>query len=111
MFDVVEGREVKRYTGQTQSGHMIRSCMGGAANGFVISGSEGEYSAITLYYHPKANSRTVYQDANIYVWHKSNDRPLEVLTGHGRGCVNDVSWNPASTAMFASAGGEPKPAY
>lgn len=45
-------------------------------------------------------------DANIYVWHKSNDRPLEVLTGHGRGCVNDVSWNPASTAMFASAGGQ-----
>lgn len=43
MFDVIEGREVKRYTGQTQSGHMIRSCMGGAANGFVISGSEGEY--------------------------------------------------------------------
>lgn len=40
-YDVVEGREVKKYTGQTQSGHMIRSCIGGASNGFIISGSEG----------------------------------------------------------------------
>lgn len=105
MYDVVEGRAVKTYYGQTQSGHMIRSCMGGSANGFIISGSEGEGTSHASW-QETALINLFELDANIYVWHKSNDRPLEVLTGHGRGCVNDVSWNPASSAMFASAGGE-----
>jgi hypothetical protein len=42
LYDIVQGRQVKRYTGQSQSIHMIRSCIGGSANGFLISGSEGK---------------------------------------------------------------------
>lgn len=45
-------------------------------------------------------------DSMIYVWHKDSSEPLEVLSGHRNGSVNDVSWNPASSGMFASAGGE-----
>lgn len=72
---------------------MIRSCFGGGSNRgrFIVSGSE---------------------DAKIYVWHKDSlatgaGGPLECLSGHEKGSVNDVAWNLVSkTGMFASAGGK-----
>lgn len=83
LYDVIDGTVAKRYQGQQQGKHMIRSCFGGASKSFIISGSE---------------------DAMVYVWHKDSIQPLEVLAGHGKGSVNDVSWNPSSSGMFASAG-------
>jgi WD40 repeat protein len=40
----------------------------------------------------------------IYIWHKENGQRIETLTGHERGCVNAVAWNPKDAGMFASAG-------
>ena len=83
LYDIVDGSVHRKYRGQKQGLYMVRSCFGGASKSFVISGSE---------------------DALIYVWHKDNSEPLEVLAGHGSGTVNDVAWNSSSTGMFASAG-------
>lgn len=83
LYDIVDGSVHKRYRGHQQGMYMVRSCFGGASKSFVISGSE---------------------DAMIYVWHKDNIEPLEILAGHDGGTVNDVAWNPSSAGMFASAG-------
>ncbi|KAL2863241.1 WD40 repeat-containing protein [Aspergillus lucknowensis] len=80
----IETREiVRRFQGQKQSMFIIRSAFGGAAENFVVSGSE---------------------DSRIYVWHKENGTLVETLEGHVSGCVNAISWNPADPGMFASAG-------
>lgn len=39
----VDSKEVrKRFRGQKQGNYVIRSCFGGASEGFVVSGGEGE---------------------------------------------------------------------
>lgn len=110
LYDIVTGASIKHYHGQQQSLHMIRSCFGGSSNGFVISGSEGMvwsmwqlFPGLDTYV---VSPLTTTTDSLIYVWHKDNSRPLECLSGHGAGSVNDVAWNMASSGMFASAGGE-----
>ena len=44
----------------------------------------------------------VLLDGNVYIWHRDRAILLDVLTGHGRGSVNSVAWNPRNTQMFAS---------
>ena len=83
LYDIIDGTVAKRYKGHKQTFDYIRSCAGGVSHGFVISGSE---------------------DSTIYVWHRDSREPLEYLSGHSGGCVNDVSWNPGHAGMFASAG-------
>ncbi|KAF8758864.1 WD40 repeat-like protein [Rhizoctonia solani] len=56
-------------------------CLGGPDEGFVLSGSE---------------------DQTLYVWKRDTGALIEVLSGHGNGCVNDVAWNPRDPALFAS---------
>ncbi|KAF8540353.1 WD40-repeat-containing domain protein [Trichophaea hybrida] len=82
MLDLETGRAIQRYTGQLQGRWVIRGCLGGADENFVLSGSE---------------------DSNIYVWHKQNGQLVEKLAGH-TGTVNCVTWNPSNAHMFASAG-------
>lgn len=41
-------------------------------------------------------------DGSVYIWHRETGVLLEVLTGHGRGSVNSVAWNPQSERLFAS---------
>ncbi|KLJ11092.1 hypothetical protein EMPG_13612 [Blastomyces silverae] len=87
----IETREVARqYVGQKLPGddeYIIRNSFGGAAENFVVSGSE---------------------DSKIHIWHKENCTLVATLQGHGAGCVNAVSWNPKDPGMFASAGDDRK---
>ncbi|KAJ5146514.1 uncharacterized protein N7515_001078 [Penicillium bovifimosum] len=74
---------VRQFKGQKQGLFVIRSTFGGAAENFVVSGSE---------------------DSKVYIWHKENGNLVETLEGHMKGCVNSISWNPVDPGMFASAG-------
>ncbi|KAJ7582958.1 WD40 repeat-like protein [Mycena floridula] len=81
LWDLQLGKLVRKYTGQRQGHHVIRSCFGGVDGNFVVSGSE---------------------DRNVYVWDRDTGTLLEVLSGHGEGSVNSVAWNPRNMRMFAS---------
>jgi len=92
MIDLITRDTVRKFKGQKQGEFVIRSCFGGAAENFVVSGSE---------------------DGLIYVWHKENESLIEKLPGHGRGqggkeCVTTVDWNPRDPGMFASGGDDRK---
>ena len=41
LFDLKARRVIRRYMGQRQGQHIIRSCFGGPDSNFVVSGSEG----------------------------------------------------------------------
>ncbi|KAJ5831792.1 hypothetical protein N7474_000103 [Penicillium riverlandense] len=83
LVDMETTAVVRRFRGQKQGEFVIRSTFGGAAENFVISGSE---------------------DSRVYIWHKENGTLVETLDGHVAGCVNSISWNPVDPGMFASAG-------
>ncbi|KAI9852000.1 MAG: hypothetical protein M1838_002123 [Thelocarpon superellum] len=87
LLDIGTGEVARRFLGQKQGNFVIRSRLGGAAENFVISGSE---------------------DSRIYIWHKENGTLVETLEGHKSGCVNAVSWSPTDPCMFASAGDDHK---
>jgi WD40 repeat protein len=61
LWDLMERRIIKKYTGQKQGRFVIRSCFGGYQQGFVLAGSE---------------------DSNIYVWHRDRAELLLALPGH-----------------------------
>jgi len=81
LWDLNSGRLARKFTGQRQGKHVIRSCFGGIDGNFVVSGSE---------------------DGNVYVWHRDTGTLLETLPGHGKGSVNSVAWNPRNERMFAT---------
>jgi len=81
LWDIHTGEIARKYSGHKQSRHVIRSRFGGIDNNFIVSGSE---------------------DGNVYFWHRGTGVLLEVLTGHGKGSVNAVAWNPMNERMFAS---------
>jgi len=81
LWDLETARMARKFTGQRQGRHVIRSCFGGVDGNFIVSGSE---------------------DGKVYVWHRDTGALLEILSGHGDGSVNDVAWNPCNERMFAS---------
>ncbi|KAH8117166.1 WD40 repeat-like protein [Phellopilus nigrolimitatus] len=81
LWDLESARMARKFSGQRQGQHVIRSCFGGVDGNFIVSGSE---------------------DGNVYVWHRDTGVLLEVLVGHGAGSVNAVAWNPRNERMFAS---------
>ena len=50
LWDLYTGRLARKYTGQRQGRHIIRSCFGGVDGNFVVSGSEGIRSLLSLLY-------------------------------------------------------------
>lgn len=74
---------VQKYMGsQEQKGRfVVRSCLGGINQAFVLSGSE---------------------DNKVHIWHRASGDELAALEGHAQ-TVNSVSWNPVDHQMFASA--------
>jgi len=80
LWDIHTGEIARKYSGQTQTRYVIRSCFGGIDGKLVVSGSE---------------------DGNVYIWHRDTGVLLEVLRGHD-GVVNAVAWNPTNEHMFAS---------
>ncbi|KAG0155604.1 hypothetical protein PDIDSM_2776 [Penicillium digitatum] len=88
LVDMETAAVVRQFKGQKQGEFVIRSTFGGAAENFVVSGSE---------------------DSKVYIWHKENGNIVETLEGHISGCVNSISWNPADPGMFASAGDDTGP--
>jgi len=81
LWDLSTMQMSRKYVGQRQGRHIIRSCFGGAEENFIVSGSE---------------------DGKVYVWNRETTALLEVLSGHGAGSVNSVAWNPKDERMFAS---------
>jgi WD40 repeat protein len=43
-----------------------------------------------------------YLDSKVYLWHRRQERPIMVFSGHTR-TVNCVSWHPTLPLLFASA--------
>ncbi|KAJ9085683.1 hypothetical protein DSO57_1011604 [Entomophthora muscae] len=81
LWDMMERRIIKRFTGYKQSKFVIRSCFGGADMNYVISGSE---------------------DFNVYIWRLEDEALTKVLSGHTK-MVNAVCWNSVHGSMLASA--------
>lgn len=46
LWDIHKGEIARKYSGQRQHRHVIRSCFGGIDNNFIASGSEGENKKI-----------------------------------------------------------------
>jgi WD repeat-containing protein 26 len=61
LWDLKEKRVIKKYLGQKQGRYVIRGCLGGFDENFVLSGSE---------------------DSNVYVWHRDTSLVIERLSGH-----------------------------
>ncbi|KAF8350519.1 WD40 repeat-like protein [Amanita rubescens] len=79
LWDLKAGRLARKFAGQSQDKHVIRSCFGGVDGCFIVSGN-----------------------GKVYVWHRDTGALLEALPGHGEGSVNSVAWNPRHERMFAS---------
>ncbi|KAG5654117.1 hypothetical protein H0H81_007169 [Sphagnurus paluster] len=104
LWDLDAARLSRKFTGQKQGRHVIRSCFGGHDGNFVVSGSEGAsyFCSMHLYLDAASDMITDMIDGNVYVWHRDTGTLVEVLSGHGEGSVNSVAWNPQNYQMFAS---------
>ncbi|KAI8145715.1 WD40-repeat-containing domain protein [Fennellomyces sp. T-0311] len=81
LWDLNRQRLMKRYKAHKHNAYVIRSCIGGKDETFIISGSE---------------------DNKIYVWNREKQNLLVSLDGHSN-TVNCVVWCPTSPSRFASA--------
>ncbi|RPA72278.1 WD domain-containing protein [Ascobolus immersus RN42] len=81
-IELETGETLQQYDGGKLAKYQVRTCLGGATENFVASGS---------------------LDSLVYIWHRDLGTPLARLPGHD-GIVNAVSWNPTDPRMFATAG-------
>ncbi|KAG0249184.1 hypothetical protein DFQ27_000303, partial [Actinomortierella ambigua] len=80
LWNLAEGRIVRKYSGQRQGLFVIRSCFGGYNERFIVSGSE---------------------DCKVYIWHRDNGNLIQVLEGHTQP-VTCVAWSPTHPTLFVS---------
>ncbi|KAG0222743.1 hypothetical protein BGW42_006346 [Actinomortierella wolfii] len=80
LWNLNEGRIVRKYSGHSQGRFVVRSCFGGYNERFVISGSE---------------------DFKVYIWHRENGNLIQVLEGHTRP-VTVVAWSPTHPTLLVS---------
>jgi WD repeat-containing protein 26 len=76
----VQGKCVKKYRGHQQKDYVLRPVFGGAADRFVICGSE---------------------DSLVYIWCRESTELLLKLSGHLQ-IVNSVHWHPSNPTLFVS---------
>lgn len=81
LWDLKDKILVRKFQGAKHGFYVIHSCFGGVNQNFIASGSE---------------------DSKVYIWQKSREKPIIVLSGHSRS-VNCVSWNPRYPHILASA--------
>jgi len=81
LWDLKDKILLRKYQGAKHGFYIIHSCFGGANQNFIASGSE---------------------DCKVYIWHKSREKPIIVLSGHTQ-TVNCVSWNSKYPHILASA--------
>jgi WD repeat-containing protein 26 len=100
MWEISTGKTIRKFSGHKHDKHVLHSCFGGIDEGFIASGSEGQFpfSSVVLSSH----LNMFYVDGNVYIWHRDTATLLETLEGHGNGSVNSVVWNPRNQRMFAS---------
>jgi len=72
LWDIRERCLIRKFVCEGQDGFPLNSCFGGCHQNFIASGSE---------------------DSMVYIFHKSKETPISVLSGHTR-TVNSVAWNP-----------------
>lgn len=81
LWDLDDKVRLRKFQGSKQTGaYQLYSTFGGASDLYVASGSE---------------------DGKVYIWHRSREEPIEVLSGHTK-VVSCVSWNKAIPSMLAS---------
>lgn len=81
LYDLRTGKPIQKYIGQRQTKYVIRSCLGGALQNFVLSGSE---------------------DCKVAIYHRVSGKRLLSLRGHTK-IVSSVTWNPVRHHLLASA--------
>ncbi|KAJ3503248.1 hypothetical protein NLJ89_g8518 [Agrocybe chaxingu] len=81
LWDICEGRKVEAYAGPKQERTVIGSCFGGEEEKYIISGSE---------------------DSQIYIYDRDDGVLLNILSGHGKGCVSTAAVNPFDHELFAT---------
>jgi len=66
MWDLHAGRLARKFTGQKQGNHLIRSGFGGDDDSFVLSGSEGMSNAMNSHHFLTAGRRKRLHLASRY---------------------------------------------
>lgn len=111
LLDLHSGEVIRRFTGFRLRHHLIRSCFGGSHEEFVVSGSEGKNSSLSIclkltgsLWFQSSLADFLPVDGRVHMWHTSTGAPAAVLPGHGDSMCNSVAWNPTNVNMFASCG-------
>ncbi|KAL4924715.1 WD40 repeat domain-containing protein [Aspergillus undulatus] len=83
LIDIETKAVVRSFRGQHAGTFVITSIFFGPEESLIVSGSE---------------------DGRVYIWDRNNGALLDILEGHGFGCVDSISVNPANPDMLVSTG-------
>lgn len=104
LLNATDGQLLQKYTGPALEQYVIRSKFGGADEGFVVSGSEGEFGP-TRAIRPRL---TGWTDSRVYIWRKHSGVQVACIEAHKPGAANCIAWHPTNPAVLATAGDDNK---